>query len=67
VELYSEDQIAEWDQADALSSEDRLKPPEDAAGGLMRRVVRFFLNASVLFTAAHNPNGKAAFVIWLGS
>lgn len=33
----------------------------------MRRVVRVFLDANVLFTAAHNPNGKAAFLISLGS
>jgi uncharacterized protein len=30
-------------------------------------LVRVFLDANVLFTAAHNPNGKAAFVISLGS
>lgn len=28
---------------------------------------RLFLDANVLFTAAHNPNGKAAFIISLGS
>jgi predicted nucleic acid-binding protein len=28
--------------------------------------MRIFLDANVLFTAAHNPNGKAAFVIELG-
>lgn len=35
----------------------------------MRRpgLVRVFLDANVLFTAAHNPNGKAAFLISLGS
>lgn len=27
---------------------------------------RLFLDANVLFTAAHNPNGKAAFLITLG-
>ena len=27
---------------------------------------RLFLDANVLFTAAHNPNGKAAFLISLG-
>ncbi len=30
-------------------------------------LVRVFLDATILFTAAHNPNGKAAFVISLGS
>jgi uncharacterized protein len=29
--------------------------------------MRVFLDANVLFTAAHNPRGKAAFVIELGS
>jgi hypothetical protein len=29
-------------------------------------VKRLFLDANVLFTAAHNPNGKAAFLISLG-
>lgn len=29
--------------------------------------MRVFLDANVLFTAAHNPRGKAAFVITLGS
>lgn len=29
--------------------------------------MRVFLDANVLFTAAHNPGGKAAFVITLGS
>jgi predicted nucleic acid-binding protein len=29
--------------------------------------MRVFLDANVLFTAAHNPNGKAALVITLGS
>lgn len=29
--------------------------------------MRIFLDANILFTAAHNPNGKAAFVIELGS
>ena len=29
--------------------------------------MRVFLDANVLFTAAHNPRGKAAFVIALGS
>jgi predicted nucleic acid-binding protein len=29
--------------------------------------MRAFLDANVLFTAAHNPRGKAAFVIELGS
>jgi predicted nucleic acid-binding protein len=29
--------------------------------------MRLFLDANVLFTAAHNPNGKAALVISLGS
>jgi hypothetical protein len=33
----------------------------------MRRVVRVFLDANVLFIVAHNPNGKAAFLISLGS
>ncbi len=28
--------------------------------------MRLFLDANVLFTAAHNPEGKAAFVIELG-
>jgi predicted nucleic acid-binding protein len=28
--------------------------------------MRLFLDANILFTAAHNPNGKAAFVIELG-
>ena len=28
--------------------------------------MRIFLDASILFTAAHNPNGKAALVIELG-
>ncbi len=28
--------------------------------------MRVFLDANVLFTAAHNPGGKAAFVIELG-
>lgn len=28
--------------------------------------MRVFLDANILFTAAHNPNGKAAFVIELG-
>jgi predicted nucleic acid-binding protein len=28
--------------------------------------MRTFLDANILFTAAHNPNGKAAFVIELG-
>lgn len=28
---------------------------------------RLFLDANILFTAAHNPNGKAAFLITLGS
>jgi uncharacterized protein len=30
-------------------------------------LVRVFLDATIFFTAAHNPNGKAAFVISLGS
>ena len=30
-------------------------------------LTRVFLDANVLFTAAHNPRGKAAFVITLGS
>lgn len=30
-------------------------------------MMRVFLDANILFTAAHNPNGKAAFVIELGS
>ena len=29
--------------------------------------MRMFLDAYVLFTAAHNPHGKAALVITLGS
>ncbi len=29
-------------------------------------MTRLFLDANVLFTAAHNPNGKAAFLISLG-
>lgn len=29
--------------------------------------MRVFLDANILFTAAHNPTGKAAFVIELGS
>ena len=29
--------------------------------------MRLFLDANVLFTAAHNPRGKAAFVIRLGA
>jgi predicted nucleic acid-binding protein len=29
--------------------------------------MRVFLDANVLFTAAHNPNGKAALVITLGA
>ncbi len=29
--------------------------------------MRVFLDANVLFTAAHNPRGKAAFVIELGA
>ena len=29
--------------------------------------MRVFLDANVLFTAAHNPRGKAALVITLGS
>ncbi len=29
--------------------------------------MRIFLDANILFTAAHNPNGKAAFVIELGA
>jgi predicted nucleic acid-binding protein len=29
--------------------------------------MRVFLDANILFTAAHNPGGKAAFVIELGS
>ena len=29
--------------------------------------MRLFLDANVLFTAAHNPNGKAALVIELGA
>ena len=28
--------------------------------------MRLFLDANILFTAAHNPNGKAALVISLG-
>ena len=28
--------------------------------------MRIFLDANILFTAAHNPNGKAALVIELG-
>ena len=28
--------------------------------------MRFFLDANLLFTAAHNPDGKAAFIIELG-
>lgn len=31
------------------------------------RLVRVFLDDNVLFTAAHNPNGKVAFLISLGS
>jgi uncharacterized protein len=30
-------------------------------------MMRIFLDANVLFTAAHNPRGKAAFVIELGT
>jgi hypothetical protein len=30
-------------------------------------LMRMFLDANVLFTATHNPRGKAAFVITLGS
>ena len=29
--------------------------------------LRLFLDANILFTAAHNPKGKAALVIYLGS
>jgi len=29
--------------------------------------MRVFLDANVLFTAAHNPRGRAAFVIELGA
>jgi predicted nucleic acid-binding protein len=29
-------------------------------------LIRLFLDANVLFTAAHNPDGKAAFIISLG-
>jgi predicted nucleic acid-binding protein len=29
-------------------------------------LIRLFLDANVLFTAAHNPSGKAALVIYLG-
>ena len=29
-------------------------------------MIRLFLDANVLFTAAHNPSGKAAFIIDLG-
>ena len=28
--------------------------------------MRLFLDANILFTAAHNPNGKAALVIEIG-
>jgi predicted nucleic acid-binding protein len=30
-------------------------------------LTRLFLDANVLFTAAHNPKGKAAFIAWLGT
>jgi len=30
-------------------------------------LIRLFLDANVLFTAAHNPSGKAALIIGLGS
>jgi predicted nucleic acid-binding protein len=30
-------------------------------------MIRIFLDANVLFTAAHNPNGKAAFLIQLAA
>ena len=30
-------------------------------------MIRLFLDANVLFTAAHNPSGKAALIIGLGS
>jgi predicted nucleic acid-binding protein len=30
-------------------------------------LIRLFLDANVLFTTAHNPSGKAAFIIDLGS
>ena len=30
-------------------------------------MIRIFLDANVLFTAAHNPRGKAAFLITLGN
>ncbi len=30
-------------------------------------MIRLFLDANVLFTAAHNPSGKAAFIIDLGA
>jgi len=30
-------------------------------------LIRLFLDANVLFTATHNPSGKAAFIIDLGS
>jgi predicted nucleic acid-binding protein len=30
-------------------------------------LIRLFLDANVLFTAAHNPSGKAAFIIALGA
>src|SRR5208337_3774251 len=31
-----------------------------------KTMMRLFLDANVLFTAAHNPNGKASFIISLG-
>ena len=65
VEMYTDDQIAEWDKADRFGNGKgtvvpTVKKTED------RQIMRIFLDANVLFTAAHNPEGKAAFIIDMG-
>ena len=62
VQQYSDDQIARWDADDRLADRERAGHP--GCGG--QAEVRVFLDANVLFTAAHNPQGKAALVIELG-
>ena len=64
VQLYGDEQIAEWDAEDALAADERGPVDREArSAGPMR----LFLDANVLFTAAHNPGGKAALVIELGA
>ena len=62
IQSYGDEQIAQWDADDRLDEDERRRMLDALAGA----EVRLFLDANVLFTAAHNPSGKAALTIELG-